>query len=71
MPEEYFGPRTTVQVGKSVQLTHGDVVLLKQYAQEMDRLVFHQSKGWFLEYMKAHRHARHVINRIMKRSHAS
>lgn len=63
--------KAIVQVGTPVEITHGESLALRHLADEMHRRAFHQEKGWFLAYLKAHKASHEVIRTIMTRSHAN
>lgn len=60
-----------VQVGKSVEITVAEAVMLLELAKEMQAQSRHQSKGWFLQYLQAHKAAHRIIKKIFTRSHAN
>ncbi len=64
-------PKASVQVGKPVEITNEEARQLRGLADEMHRRSFHGEKGWFLDYLKAHRAAHEVIRVIFRRSHAN
>ncbi len=68
---EGMPPRTFVHVGKAVEVTAGEARQLRECAIEMERLSDHQSPGWFLAYMRAHKLAHKTLHIILARSHAN
>lgn len=70
--------RHIVHVGRPMEITHEDSIALWGATCDMDR-AFKKSaywqggKGepWILEFMRAHRRANEVLQRIIQRSHAT
>lgn len=63
--------RHIVQVGRPVEIRAHEALALDEYSHHMRRVSRRQRKGWFLEYLRAHKASHEVIKTIIQRSHAT
>jgi hypothetical protein len=71
MATEQIGQRAFVSVGEPVEITQAEGRLLHELAINMRTASNYRVKGWLLEYLRAHKHAHEILQRIMRRSHAN
>lgn len=63
--------RVGVTLGRMVEITPAEGHALARLSNDMDRLALHHAKGWFFQYVRAHKEAHVIIRTIITRSHAT
>lgn len=69
--EPFNEARHQVQVGRPVEITHSERLSLENYAHNMRAAAKSGRRGWFLEYLTAHKASMAMLQTIMRRSHAN
>ena len=62
---------TVIEEGRMVAIKTTEAQTLEQAARHMQTLARHRRKGWFIEYLRAHKAAMEIIKEIFRRSHAT
>lgn len=71
MPTEMSHIDPKLQVGKVMEVTREESMILRECAQHMYTSSQKMRKGWLMEYVRAHKAAHGVFQSIIKRSHAN
>lgn len=63
--------KADVTVGRMVEVTREEARQLEELAGAMASHTRHRRVGWFFAFLRAHKEAHRVINRIFERAHTN